>query len=74
MPALSNAARQMADDAARMVDAWENSRSLNEFAGKALQADTMGHFKVVGAVAFGVFIAGSASAALVAFLRLMDMR
>ena len=28
MSVLSNAARQMADDAARMADAWENSKEL----------------------------------------------
>jgi hypothetical protein len=68
MSVLSNAARQMADDAARMADAWENSRSLNEFVGKAVQGDTLSGFKVVGAVAFGAVVAANAPAALVAFL------
>jgi hypothetical protein len=67
MSALSNAARQMADDAARMADAWETSTSLNDFVGKAVQGDTLSGFKVVGAVVFGAVVAANAPAALVSF-------
>jgi hypothetical protein len=61
--ALSNAARQIADDAARMADAWKkNSTNLNEFVGMAFQGDDLGGFKVIGAAAFGTAAALTAPA------------
>jgi hypothetical protein len=50
---LSIAARHIADDAARLVEAWENSKSLNEFVANARWGDLPGGAKVVGAVVFG---------------------
>jgi len=50
---LSQVGRQIADDAARLAEAWQNSKSLNEFVGNTINGDSLGAVKVVGAVAFG---------------------
>jgi len=50
---LSQVGRQIADDAARLAEAWQNSKSLNEFVGNTINGDSLGVVKVVGAVAFG---------------------
>jgi RTX calcium-binding nonapeptide repeat (4 copies) len=59
--ALSNVTRQIADDGARIADAWQNSQSVADFARSANLGDAV---KVVGGVAFGAALTASVTALL----------